>query len=419
MGDSTVDTDPKLPDHEQEILDTALRESDQLLARSLHDDQRRRRRRVWWSALVIGGAAMSGLLIAILAGWLVIGGQVRVDAKDPGSLEPSATSDPSDLDVERAEQQAEEGWALWRQRKFAASAEKFEAAVELDPESSNAWNGLGWSRFNGGESEKAIVAFQKCVALEPKHPAALNGLGQIYQMWEEYDRAEKYLLMAAPPAPAAWHGLTRMYLLQGKFDEAEPWAAKVIAQNPADPTARKMLAAAQAGKLDNGLRRLIQPPGKPTAKSSDATRGWAMFNQGRMRTAERLFRRALEADDKNMAALNGLGFCLLNQGNHEQAKSTFERYLKIEPDSPGPMNGLARCLKAEGKVDEAVALWEKVLEDYPGPNAATTGLAQTYLERQEYAKAAEYFQQLVDSAPDNAMYRQSLKSAQTGMAARE
>ena len=60
-----------LPEDEQLLLDTALQESDQLLARSLHDDQRRRfRRRLIWSlTLVMGGVVMTTLFIAILMGW--------------------------------------------------------------------------------------------------------------------------------------------------------------------------------------------------------------------------------------------------------------------------------------------------------------------------------------------------------------
>ncbi len=43
-------------ENEQQILDTALQESDQLLARSLHDDERRRKRKrlLWLSVLVLG-----------------------------------------------------------------------------------------------------------------------------------------------------------------------------------------------------------------------------------------------------------------------------------------------------------------------------------------------------------------------------
>jgi tetratricopeptide (TPR) repeat protein len=325
----------------------------------------------------------------------------------------------ADRVIENAETLAASGWKLWQQQRFGDAAEKFEAAVRLDPKAANAWNGLGWSRFNGGDSEQAVAAFEKCVALQPRHPAALNGLGQVYLSWKQYAEAEKYLLLAAPQAPAAWYGLARLYLLEEKFSDAKPWIEKIVAQNPDDQSVHQMAEAVEAGKLDDELRRLIEPPGKPKNISADAIRGWAMFQQGKMRIAERLFRRALEADGENLSALNGLAFCLLSQGNHEQAQPLFEKYLAKEKDAAGPMNGLARCLKASGKVDEAVELWQRMAKLYPGPNAAAVGLATTYLEQKQYAEAVKYFKELVDANPENDAFQRGLKSAEKGAAAND
>jgi len=337
-------------------------------------------------------------------------------AKEIVSKKSTNPSGQADDVVEDADALTAEGWKLWQERNMVAAEEKFSEAVKLDPDATDAWNGLGWSRFNGGQSERAVEAFGKCVALEPKHPAALNGLGQVYLMWKDYDRAEKYLLLAAPQAPAAHYGLAKVYLLQEKFKKARPWAEKIAASNPKDVGSQQMLAAAKAGKLDDELRKLIEPLGKPKLHSADAAHGWQMFQSGRMRTAERLFRRVLENDKENLSATNGLAFCLLNQGKHEQAKPLFEQCLSLEKDAGGPMNGLARCLKAEGKVDEAIALWETMTEKSSGPAAATTGLAQAYLERKEYAKSVKYYKILVDSAPNNKAFQRGLANAEKGLA---
>lgn len=407
----------KLAEDEQLLLDTALQESDQLLARSLHDDQRRRRwRQVWLSVLVLGVVVMSTVTVGFLSGWLVLTGQVFADAQDKtGSGEKDSVVDQ----VEQAEDLSAAGWQLWKERDFSAAAKKFESAVKLDPKSANAWNGLGWSRFNGGESEQGLAAFEKCVALEPRHPAALNGLGQIHLMWKQYPEAEKYLLLAAPQAPASWYGLARLYLLEEKFAEAKPWVKKIASQNPADESIKQMEKAVAEEKLDDDLRRLIEPPGKPKASSADATRGWSMFQQGKMRTAERLFRRALEKNEDDLSALNGLAFCLLNQGNHEQAQPLFEKYLAQDKDAAGPMNGLARCLKASGKVDQAIDLWERMAKLYPGPNAAAFGLATTYLEQKEYAKSIKYYEILVKWDPENESFQDGLKQARAGAGSAE
>jgi tetratricopeptide (TPR) repeat protein len=310
------------------------------------------------------------------------------------------------------------GWQLWQQQKFAEAADKFEQAVQLDPESTIAWNGLGWSRFNSGDSSAAVPAFERCVELEPSHPAALNGLGQVYLSWGEFDMAKKYLTKAAPQAPAAWFGLARLYLLTGKYTAAERWIKKALATNPGDESLQKMLAAAESKQLPDELRKKIEPPGKPKTLEStaDTSTGWQQFQQGQLRLAERSFRRALAKDPEDTSAMNGLGFCLLNNGQAAAAKENFEKCLKLDPDAAGAMNGLARCLKAEGKIDEAIAEWEKMREKFPGPTAATTGLATTYLEQGDYKKALPLYEQLVKSMPDNAEFKQGLEAAKKGAA---
>jgi Flp pilus assembly protein TadD len=172
-----------------------------------------------------------------------------------------------------AAQLTQEGWQLWQARKLDEAAAKFQEAVKLDPNDANAWNGLGWATFNAGKSPEAEQAFQRAVALEPGHPAALNGLGQIYLSLGKYDEAEKYLLKAAPQAPAAWFGLARLYLLQGKFGPAREWAQKIVDSGQADEVARKMLAAATAQKLSEGLRSTLEMGLAANAPANQVTVG--------------------------------------------------------------------------------------------------------------------------------------------------
>jgi tetratricopeptide (TPR) repeat protein len=99
------------------------------------------------------------------------------------------------------------------------------------------------------------------LALEPDHAGALNGLGQAYYFTRQWDKAEQYLLKAAPNAPAAWWGLTNLYLLQGKWDQAQQYAQKIVDAGGAD--ARPLLDAAKNKQLPEELRRQIEPPTTP------------------------------------------------------------------------------------------------------------------------------------------------------------
>lgn len=356
---------------------------------------------------------MGTVLIAALAGWLTLFSPPPDEPSTKASAKKSHLSE--DAKIERGDEIAKQGWALFQEGKFADAVKKFDESVALDPDSANSWNGLGWSRFNSGNRDEAIEAFEKCVKLEPSHPAALNGLGQVYLSQREYNKAEKYLLKAAPQAPAAWYGLSRLYMLTGKFDKAQTWIKKALAQQPNDEALQKCLAAAEKGELPSDLRTLIEPEKVDNSPATKiAIEGWRQFNQGNARSAERSFRRALAKDPENLSAMNGLGFLLLNMGKTADAKLLFEKYLKKEPDAAGPMNGLARCLKDEGKIDEAIAVWEKMHKKYPGPTAASVGLATTYSEKKEYAKALPYYEELVKSQPTNQEFKDGLEAAKKG-----
>jgi Flp pilus assembly protein TadD len=402
--------------NEDALFDSALNGSDQLLRTSLREDERRRRvRRILFFSLLIGGLTMGSVLLAFVAGWLTLATPPPAEASgDTSPARKVALSE--DARIERAEELSKQGWALWQKQNFSDAAKKFEAAVELDSDAANAWNGLGWARFNSGDAKAAGVAFETCLALDPGNPAALNGLGQLYLSQRDYKNAEKFLTEAAPKAPAAWFGLARLYMLTGKFDEAQNWIKKALETQPDDPDLKKLLAAAQSRELPNDLRRQIEPAAKTEngPAATLAAEGWRQFTQGKARSAERSFRRALAKDPDNLPALNGLGFVLVNSGKTAEAKKCFEKYLKKEPGAPGPMNGLARCLKDEGQVDKAIDVWEKSYEKYPGPNAAAAGLAATYSERKQYGKAVKFYEELVKAQPNNAEFKNGLEEARKG-----
>ncbi len=59
-----------------------------------------------------------------------------------------------------------------------------------------------------------------------------------------------------------------MYLLQGRYADAEKWAQMVEDTGQGDAIAKKMLEAAKARNLSDGLRATIEPPAPVDSKSS-------------------------------------------------------------------------------------------------------------------------------------------------------
>jgi tetratricopeptide (TPR) repeat protein len=393
---SRIDSGSRAPapkTDEDARLDEAMQVADERLVASLKQEELRRRRVRRWT--FVGGLLMAVIATAVVTALVVV-----------ASMGP--------IQNPKAVRLAAEGWKLWGAGDKAAAEASFAEAVEIDPEYANAWNGLGWSRMNLGDTDGAEKAFVKCVKLQDGYPGAHNGLGYVYFGRRQYDKAEKHWLKVASQANAAWPGLAKLYLLQGQWKDAEKWAEKAAAQEPGDKTLKRMLAAAQAQKLDSKLRAEIQPPESGGA-ASEAQKGWALFQRGQFQDAAKAFEAALKADPDNPAAHNGLGFCLLNMGKPAEAKPHFQKALETWPEGGGPLNGLARCLKAEGKVDEAINLWKKVAGDPPTANAGTYGLAETYLELGRYKEAVKYWEVIAKAQPNDPHVRETLERARRGL----
>jgi Flp pilus assembly protein TadD len=375
---------------EESKLDQAMRKADQILVASLKSDERRRktRRRMLF---LLGG------LIMIAAGVVIV-------------LSLLATNQ-SPQDMAKGEDLSTEGWKLWQQRDLSGAEAKFQDAVKADPTSVTAWNGLGWSELNQGKTEDAEKAFSKCVELDPKQGAALNGLGWISYSKKDYAKAEESWKEA--DVPAAWNGLATMYLLESKFDDAERYAKKLV--DSGDASGQRLLDAAKAKKLDDALRRELEPqdaPKQPEPSTENTKQGWQFFNSGKPKQAQMAFEKALAENPNDFSANNGMGFVLVNQGNAADAQPYFEKCLALQPNAPGPLNGLARCQKAQGKVDDAIATWKKMQEIAPGPNAAMYGLAQTYFEQQKYADALPLLKELSHANPDDEQLKSMLATAE-------
>jgi predicted Ser/Thr protein kinase len=183
--------------------------------------------------------------------------EFRPESGEPLPIAVRLERDKPAGDVAAKTQQA---WQLWQSGRPAEALQIFREAVKRTPEDANLWNGLGWAAFNSGHFDEALAAFQRVLQFDPQHMAAHNGVGQICFARHDYAGAEAAFLQAAPQgASAAWYGLAKLYLLQEKFPEAEKYAQMLEDSGQADALAKKMLEAAKARRLPEGLRAAIEP----------------------------------------------------------------------------------------------------------------------------------------------------------------
>jgi Flp pilus assembly protein TadD len=310
-----------------------------------------------------------------------------------GQLAISTAPEP-----EKARRLLEEGRQLMAEERADRddeALEKFQAAVRIAPNMSDAWADLGNCLQRNYQSELAESAYRHALSIEPGSQRALQGLGNLYLRRGELRKAEEIWSQGGLD-----RALARLYLLQGRYREAQARLASQLAQSPDDEMLYRMAQAARSQSLDPDLRCLLEP--EPAPLSSWAEQGWRLLKQKESGKAATAFGRALAEVPQDVNAMSGMGMSLLALNRSTEAKPYFEQALTLDKDHVRSLDGLAYCLKEEGRFGEAIALWERMSQLYPyGQYGTPEGLAWTYYEMRDYRQAAVYFARLVKRYPDD------------------
>jgi tetratricopeptide (TPR) repeat protein len=172
----------------------------------------------------------------------------------------------------------------------------FDKAVQLKPDDSELWCGLGKGLVNAARSSDALLCFQHAIALDPANGDAAYQAGHLL------------------------HGL-------GRFHEA------LIS-------------------LDRSVER--QGDHAPTF----AMRGLVLAKLKRFEEAVRDYERAIRLDPNNVEACSNLGNALRALGQPEEALSWYDRSLAIAPNIANTTNR-AMTLTELGRFDDAMAAFQQ------------------------------------------------------------
>lgn len=161
------------------------------------------------------------------------------------------------------------------------------------------------------------------------HASARRLLARIYRARGQLGRAEAELraVLAQVESTEARLDLVELLSLLGRLEEAEAVAAKGDVGKLELERGRRLL---DAGRLDEAARAweraLEVAPG-----SSEAANNLGSYHseRGDSARAEQYFRRAVDADPKNAAALFNLATTLEGQGRAEEARPLFARFVEV------------------------------------------------------------------------------------------
>jgi len=179
-----------------------------------------------------------------------------------------------------------------------------ELAVSLDPGHFGGWHLLGSAYYNKGEFARSAEAYEKALAIKPESAEVLDGLGLAYVELKETAKAEAAFKKAYEIGGGygTAYQLGKLCYGDGRYEEALDYALKSIQKNGKNAGAYNL-----KGVVLNQLNRFAEAAGS--------------FQAGLV----------LAPGDVNLQI--NLGIALYNSGEPSKARAVFEAVLpKVEQD---------------------------------------------------------------------------------------
>lgn len=340
------------------------------------------------------------------------------------------------------------------QKDFDGLKDSAGALVHIAPASPLGYSYLAIVSAAHGDMKGAKAQAQKAIEVAPKSPVGYTRLGELLAAQKQWRDAEKNYQQALGISPGfgeALRGLVGAYLAQRQTDKAIAAVQSQIAKVPGDTayytllggllTGQKKYAGAEAAlskaveiqKKNAGawlLLAKVQEAQGQQAKAMatcqqdiEANPGdfetWVLLgilqqNQGQWQKAQTAFQKALQIKPDYPVAANNLAYLMLNHGgNTDVALSLAQTARQALPETPSVADTLAFAYYQKGAYDMAESLLEEAIKKAPNDPDINYHMGLIYQQKQDKAKAAEYFRRVLKVDPQygsSANIRQALQA---------
>ena len=193
-------------------------------------------------------------------------------------------------------------------------------------------------------------------------------------------------------------------------DDAPRADAEISAGAPAVPCAAELPDISGVGESVQAQIREFHaalPPrparaGLPVEMQAEAVGGMGMVLMASWFTeaAEPCLREAAALAPDDVRWPYYLAQLYRDRGALEESAAFFEQALRIRPDDPTTLFWLGDIRLEQGRPDAAEPLFAKALSLFPSSLSARYGLAQTALLAEDYRRAADLLEEILDRNPD-------------------
>lgn len=260
---------------------------------------------------------------------------------------------------------------LWQAGFEDEALTQAEKAVEVAPESAEAYAVLAMTHVECGDPEKAVEAAEQAVTLDETSAWAQAAAAQAYLADLRYDEARQAAERAIeldPELAEAYYALSNVYWETADFVRARAAIAEAIALEP---------------EFAGWLTSL----------------GYSWAEADRFDEATASFEQALEFAPDYVLALLGLANVSRARMNYEEAETQIKRAAELAPEAPRVYLDWGYLYVLQEMYDEALAKLNLALEKDEDYYYAQSAIGDTYLRQQECDMAARQFQDLLAAHP--------------------
>ncbi|TDJ12368.1 MAG: sulfotransferase family protein [Gammaproteobacteria bacterium] len=291
--------------------------------------------------------------------------------------------------------------------RLEEARQHYVAALQLDPEHTDALHSLGSIDAALGEFDDAERLVRKAIAINPMQAGFLNTLGNILRARKQYPEAAavyRQALQLQPGLAVAHNSLGMVFKEQGNHEQAIECYFKALELDPENAAVYNNL-----GKVLNNRRKFDEAADaflraltiRPRFSEVHNNLGHVYRAQDKLDKAEDCFRNAISCDAKLVGAYHNLGTILMMKGQPLDATDAFSTAARLNPGDLASKLNEGISLHTAGKLQAAVVAYQAVLKRDAGHSEAWLALGLVFNELRQSEEARHALEKAIACDPES------------------
>jgi tetratricopeptide (TPR) repeat protein len=289
---------------------------------------------------------------------------------------------------------------------FDRAIADFNQAIRLDANSAQLYNGRGSALFNKGEDDRAIVDFDAAIRLDPSYANAFTNRGLALHRKNEFDRAIADFDRVIALTPKAADGYNnRAMVLMDKADYAAAIADydTAIRLDPKDW--RAYSSRGEAWRLKGDLDRALADHNEalkrnPNAVDAYNNRALVWRDKGQIDRAIADYDEAILLNPRYDRAYGNRGEIWRLKSDFARSLADLNKAVSLDPSSPIWLSYRGETFRLMGDLDHALADFNEALRILPTAVIAYTGRGLTLEKKGNEPDARAAYEKALGLSPD-------------------